>query len=48
MTALMKGTIDRTLFTPAANAFFTADVLADYAKSLTPLGAPTEFVAGGE
>lgn len=45
---LMKGTIDRTLFTPAANAFFTADVLSDYAKSLTPLGAPTEFVAGGE
>ena len=45
---LMKGTIDRALLTPAANAFFTADVLADYAKSLTPLGAPTEFVAGGE
>jgi CubicO group peptidase (beta-lactamase class C family) len=45
---LMNGTIDRTLLTPAANAFFTADVLSDYAKSLTPLGAPTEFVAGGE
>lgn len=45
---LMKGTIDRSLFTPSANAFFTADVLADYAKSLAPLGAPTEFTAGGE
>ena len=45
---LMKGTIDRALLTPAANAFFTAEVLSDYAKSLAPLGAPTEFVAGGE
>ena len=45
---LMKGTIDRALLTPAANAFFTADVLSDYAKSLAPLGPPTEFVAGGE
>jgi hypothetical protein len=44
----MKGTIDRALFTPSANAFFTADVLADYAKSLGPLGAPTEFTAGGD
>ena len=45
---LTKGTIDRTLFTPSANAFFTADVLADYARSLGPLGEPTEFTAGGE
>ena len=45
---LAKGTIDRSLFTPSANAFFTADVLDDYAKSLGPLGAPTEFIAGGE
>ena len=45
---LVKGTIDRALFTPAANAFFTPEVLADYAKTLAPLGAPTEFVAGGE
>ena len=44
----MKGTIDRSLFTPSANAFFTAEVLADYATSLGPLGAPTEFTAGGE
>ncbi len=44
----MKGTIDRALFTPAANAYFTAEVLSDYAKTLAPLGPPTEFVAGGE
>jgi D-alanyl-D-alanine carboxypeptidase len=45
---LMKGTIDRSLLTPSANAFFSAEVLADYAKTLGPLGAPTEFAAGGE
>jgi D-alanyl-D-alanine carboxypeptidase len=45
---LAKGTIDRSLFTPSANAFFTADVLADYAASLGPLGEPSEFTAGGE
>ena len=45
---LVRGTINRALFTPSANAFFTADVLSDYARSLGPLGAPTEFVAGGE
>ena len=46
--ALVKGQLDRTLFTPAANAYFTAEVLADYATSLSPLGAPTEFVSTGE
>lgn len=45
---LLKGTIDRSLFTPAANAFFTAEVVDDYAKSLGPLGAPTEFTSQGE
>jgi CubicO group peptidase (beta-lactamase class C family) len=45
---LMKGTIDRSLFTASANAFFTAEVLKDYAASLAPLGAPTEFTAGGD
>jgi CubicO group peptidase (beta-lactamase class C family) len=46
--ALTKGTIDRSVFTPAANAYFTQEVLADYAASLAPLGSPTEFVATGE
>jgi CubicO group peptidase (beta-lactamase class C family) len=45
---LAKGTIDRSLFTPSANAYFTAEVLADYASSLGPLGAPVEFSGGGE
>jgi CubicO group peptidase (beta-lactamase class C family) len=45
---LMKGMVDRSLFTASANAFFTAEVLADYATSLGPFGAPTEFTPGGE
>jgi D-alanyl-D-alanine carboxypeptidase len=45
---LTKGTLDRSLFTPSANAFFTAEVLKDYAASLAPLGAPTEFTAVGD
>ncbi len=45
---LVTGAIDRALFTPAANAYFTTEVLSDYAKTLAPLGPPTEFVAGGE
>jgi D-alanyl-D-alanine carboxypeptidase len=45
---LAKGTLDRSLFTDNANAFFTAAVIADYAASLGPLGTPTEFNAGGE
>jgi CubicO group peptidase (beta-lactamase class C family) len=45
---LAKGQIDRGLFTPAANAYFTAEVLADYAASLGKLGVPTEFAFGGE
>jgi CubicO group peptidase (beta-lactamase class C family) len=45
---LMDGTIDRALFTPNANAYFTAEVLADYAASLKPLGAPADFAATGE
>jgi D-alanyl-D-alanine carboxypeptidase len=45
---LMRGTIDRSLFTADANDYFTSEVLADYAASLGPLGAPSEFVAGGQ
>ena len=45
---LMKGAIDRSLFTPSANAFFIAAVLADYAASLGPLGEPTDFTPTGE
>jgi CubicO group peptidase (beta-lactamase class C family) len=45
---LTKGTIDRSLFTTAANAYFSQEVLSDYAASLAPLGSPTEFAANGE
>jgi CubicO group peptidase (beta-lactamase class C family) len=45
---LMNGTLERTLFTAAANAFFTQTVLSDYAASLGPLGTPAEFVSTGE
>ncbi len=44
---LMRGSIDRALFTPDANDYFSAPALADYAASLGPLGAPTEFAARG-
>jgi D-alanyl-D-alanine carboxypeptidase len=44
---LMKGEIDRALFTPSANAYFSDVVLKDYAASLAPLGAPTEFAPTG-
>jgi CubicO group peptidase (beta-lactamase class C family) len=45
---LMRGTIDRALLTPSANAYFTAEVLSDYASSLGPLGAPAEFSPAGD
>ena len=41
---LKQGTIDRSLFTENANAYFTAQALKDYANSLTPLGDPQSFV----
>jgi CubicO group peptidase (beta-lactamase class C family) len=44
---LSKGTIDRSLFTSNANAFFADQVLADYAASLGPLGEPSDFTATG-
>ena len=45
---LAKGTIDRSLLTPAASAYFSQEVLSDYAASLGPLGTPTEFAEAGE
>ncbi|MEI6670054.1 MAG: serine hydrolase domain-containing protein [Acidobacteriota bacterium] len=41
---LQKGTIDRSLLSANASDYFTAEVLSDFASSLGPLGAPTEFV----
>ena len=45
---LTKGTIDRAMLTPAVDAYFTQEVLSDYAASLAPLGSPTEFATSGE
>jgi CubicO group peptidase (beta-lactamase class C family) len=45
---LQKGKIDRSLFTPNANAYFGEQALADYASSLAPLGAPTEVTMTSE
>jgi D-alanyl-D-alanine carboxypeptidase len=45
---IVRGTIDRSLFTSAANAYFSAEALADYQSSLGPLGAPTEFTRQGD
>ena len=41
---LGRGTIDRSLFTSNANAYFSDLALKDFASSLGPLGAPTGFV----
>jgi CubicO group peptidase (beta-lactamase class C family) len=40
---LQSGKIDRTLFTQLTNDYFTQEALDDYAQSLGPLGAPTQF-----
>jgi D-alanyl-D-alanine carboxypeptidase len=41
---LQKGTIDRSLFTPNANGYFSDAALKDFASSLAPLGEPATFV----
>ena len=41
---LQHGTIDRSLLTPDANAYFSAPALGDFQSTLSPLGAPTVFV----
>lgn len=42
-TGLQRGVIERSLFTAAANSYFSAQALKDFATSLAPLGAPQEF-----
>jgi D-alanyl-D-alanine carboxypeptidase len=41
---LQHGTIDRSLLTPDASAYFSAQALGDFQSTLSPLGAPTVFV----
>jgi len=40
---LQHGTIDRSLFTDNANAYFSEQALKDFAAGLGPLGTPQEF-----
>jgi D-alanyl-D-alanine carboxypeptidase len=40
---LQHGTIDRSLFSPNGNAYFSDQAVADFASSLGPLGAPRAF-----
>ena len=40
---LQHGTIDRSLFTDNANAYFSETALKDFASGLEPLGAPRSF-----
>jgi hypothetical protein len=42
-TDLQHGTLERTLFTPNGNAYFTAQALLDAKSSLGPLGTPQSF-----
>lgn len=46
---LQQGSIDRSLFTANANAYFSERALADFAQGLKPLGTPKSFqqVASG-
>jgi D-alanyl-D-alanine carboxypeptidase len=44
LEGLQRGTIDRSLFTSNANAYFSDQALKDFASSLGPLGALTSFV----
>jgi hypothetical protein len=41
---LQHGTVDRSLFTDNANAYFSEQALKDFASGLGPLGTPQDFV----
>jgi hypothetical protein len=40
-TGFQQGKIDRALFTPNCNAYFSQEALEDFQSSLSPLGKPT-------
>jgi D-alanyl-D-alanine carboxypeptidase len=42
-SALQQGKINRALFTDNGNGYFSDQALKDFASSLGPLGAPTDF-----
>ena len=41
---LQHGTVDRSLLTEDASAYFSTQALTDFQSTLSPLGAPTAFV----
>src|SRR6185436_17735503 len=43
LEGLQKGTIDRSLFTSNANAYFSESALKDFAAGLEPLGTLQDF-----
>jgi D-alanyl-D-alanine carboxypeptidase len=45
---LQKGTVDRSLFTDNANAYFSDLALRDFAAGLAPLGTPQSFVQASQ
>ncbi|HET7563440.1 MAG TPA: serine hydrolase domain-containing protein [Gemmatimonadaceae bacterium] len=45
---LQHGTVDRSQFTPDANAYFDAQALRDFQSSLGALGTPTSFEQTGQ
>jgi CubicO group peptidase (beta-lactamase class C family) len=45
---LQHGTIDRSLLTADASAYFSPQALTDFQSTLSPLGAPTAFVQTGQ
>lgn len=47
LVVLQQGTIDRSLLTSNASAYFSEQALKDFASSLAPLGAPIGFVQTG-
>ena len=47
LEGLQKGTIDRSLFTSNANAYFSEAALKDFETGLTPLGKLQEFTQTG-
>ena len=45
---LQHGTIDRSLFSENANAYFSDQAIADFASSLAPLGPPVDVTQTGQ
>ncbi|HKR60295.1 MAG TPA: serine hydrolase domain-containing protein [Pyrinomonadaceae bacterium] len=45
---LQQGTIERSLFTDNANAYFSEEALADFKSSLGPLGVPQSFTQASQ